>query len=610
MPIHPDTKLNLVWTTEDAMDLLRWLGERREGTSISFDTETTGLDPAVDHVRLVQFGDKMTGWAIPFEGNRSFRALVSEIFERWNGDLDAHNTNYDHAMLAAEEIILPTHRMHDTRLMAACLEPEYSNALKSQAARHVDRKAAGASKQLDEVMVKNGWNWATIPIVNDPEHPAYIYPIYGALDTVLTAHLKDVHYPTIQAQCPDAYDLELATAWITRKMQARGVKLDREYTRQKYNAFVDYVEHSAKWIEETWGCKPGTTAKVVAELQSQGAMFVKMTPGGVFSLDRDVLIELAPDYPLAAAILKRRRTEKAAGSFLLPFLEFSARDGRLHPSINSVGGRNKTGGESGGDMGVKTSRMSMADPNLQGMPRVGEGNPAADVVRNCLVSDDDETFVMVDYAQVELRLLAHYSRDKGLQGAFDHDVDAFTALARQIYRDNTIERKDRRRSLTKNATYATGYGAGVNKFSATAGIHPMEGKAFMDQFHATYPGLRMIMSELTRAARTDGYVLSPLTNRRIKAESGLEYKLLNHLIQTTAAEIIKLALVRADAGGLSDYLQLIIHDELVASVPNDMVPEAVEIMVNSMQMLDTFAVPLTVDASTGKRFGEKEPWQA
>ncbi len=590
------------------MALLRWLGERHDQDSITFDTETSGLDPAVDRVRLVQFGDKMTGWAIPFEGPRSFGGLVLDVLDRWDGDLDAHNTNYDVAMLKAEGIELPTHRLHDTRLMAAVLEPEYSNALKSQASRHVDRKAAGASGQLAEVMAKHGWTWGTIPIVNDPEHPAYIYHVYGALDCVLTAHLKEVHWPVIQAQCPKAYDLELATAWITRKMQDRGVECDREYTQTKYDAFVKYVEDSAKWIEEKWGCKPGTTSAVTKVLLEQGAELTKMTPGGAYSLDRDVLKELVDEYPLAAAIIKRRQTEKAAGSFLKPFLEFSARDGRLHPSINSVGGRGKSTGESGGDMGVKTSRMSMADPNLQGLPRVGEGNAAADVVRNCIVAGEGRTFVMVDYSQVELRLLAHVSRDAGLQGAFDHEVDAFTVLARQIYSDPDLGRKDRRRAITKNAIYATGYGAGVAKFSATAKISTAEGKAFMDKFHATYPGLHKVMRELTYAARNDGYVLSPLTNRRIKAEAGFEYKLLNHWIQGTAAEVTKTALVQADAAGLSEYLELVIHDELVVSCPDEIVPDAVKILTESMQMLDTFSVPLTVDASTGKRFGEKKSW--
>lgn len=602
MPISPDTELHLVDNHDEAEQMLRWLSETKT-SHLVVDAETTGLDPATDRIRTIQLGDNRHGWVMPVEGARSWGGLAALAMDRWEKNYLMHNAVFDFAMLSAWGYQIPRRRIDDTKIMAAILEPLMSMALKSQASRHVDRQAAGAQRALDEAMAKYKWNWATIPILRSG--PARAYWAYGALDCVLTAHLYDYHAPTIAAQCPDAYDLELATAFVCERMERRGAACDRSFTQGKYDGFVRYVRESAEYAQAEWGVNPGSTTAVCAVLKADGVQLTKKTPGGAFSLDREVLEETAPLHPLAALVLKRRRAEKVAGSFLAPFLELSARDGRLHPHINSVGGRGKSGAESGGLNAVRTLRMSMDSPNLQGLPRVGDGNPAADVVRNCIVSDPDETLLTCDYDQVELRLLAHFAEDPVLCAAFGQEVDAFTALARQIYKDPDLVRKDPRRNTTKNAIYATGYGAGVGKFSITAKISQEDGQAFMNDFHRTVPGLRRVMSKLSEVARTTGYVLSPITGKRIHAEDGLEYKLLNALIQNTAAEVLKTAILAADNAGLGDYLLLPVHDELILSVPDHEIRDATKLLIDAMEDHTTFSVPLTAGASTGKRWGEK-----
>lgn len=611
MPIHPDTQLRLVQTTEDAAALLRWLGERRDGP-LAFDTETTGLDPLVDRVRLIQFGDKMTGWAIPFEGPRSWGGLAAEVFERWDGDWVAHNTTYDHAMLevaAGFDLSKIKHRMHDTRLMAAVLEPEYSNALKSQAARHVDKKAAGASRQLDTVMSTHKWSWGTVPITGDRAHPAYIYHVYGALDCVLTAHLFDVLHPRVQAEAPKAYDLELAYSWLCRQMEIRGVRCDREFTQSKHDQFTKYVDGSAAYVLDRWGCSPWETAKIIAVMQADGIEFGKHTAGGALSLDRSVLEPLAAAHPLAEMVLKRRRTEKVASSFLQPFLRLSERDGYLHPNINSVGGRNKSTGESGGDYGVRTGRSSMSDPNLQALPRIGDGNPVADVVRDCIVADEGTMFVKSDLDQIEVRLLAAYTNSEQMQAAL-HEADVgggdfFTNIARQMYHDPTITKKHPIRSRVKSSIYATSYGSGIPKFAMTAGLSITEAQEVVSRLHSTFPDLKRFMKVLETQCKTQGYVESPITGRRHRPDEGFAYKALNYYVQGTAAEIFKMQGLELDAAGVGEYLRLPCHDEWTVQCPESEVQEVARIIHSVMNNSTLLPVPITAGVMVGQRWGEK-----
>lgn len=593
--------------------MLRWLGTVSDGY-LAIDSETTGLDFKSDRVRLVQIGSHTEAWAIPLDTAISWGGLVQQVLTQWDGKYIAHNSVYDWAMMAVSGFHIPWSRIHDTRLMAAVLEPDQSNALKRQAARHVDRKAAGAQSQLSEVMAKHGWTWGTIPIVADHAHPASIYWVYGALDTILTRHLFDVHYPVVQAQCPAAYDLELAVSKVCHDMSDRGVLCDRAFTQGKYDAFTSYVQQSYDYCLAEYGFAPTATREVVEYLRAAGLHphpepWPKYTPGGAYSLDREVLEPLADRHPLAALILKRRRAEKVASSFLSGFLKYSESDGRLRPRINSVGGSGKSQAESGGDYGVRTGRMSLDSPNLSALPRVGDGNPVADVVRNCIVADDGHSFILSDLDQIEVRLLAHFTSEQGMKDALAvadaGGADFFTSLARQLYSDPSIERKSPLRSVTKSATYATSYGAGVNKFAATSHLSTSDASAFMNRFHATYPGLRRHMRVLEEQIRQQGFVASPLTGRRHRPDEGYSYKALNYLIQGTASEIFKMQILELDATDAGQYLVLPVHDELTLCVPDEELADMAKIVHSVMNNDQLLSVPITAGVATAKRWGTK-----
>lgn len=155
--------VNLVKTADEAAEFMRWLGERRAG-ELSVDTETTGLDPYADGaaLRLVQFGDEMAGWAIPFE---DWRGLTKQALNAYDGPIIFHNIAFESRWLGVHaEWNIPWERSHDTMIAAHLIDPTASVGLKPLSTRYIDKRAAAGQRLLDEAMTVNKWTWATVPI--------------------------------------------------------------------------------------------------------------------------------------------------------------------------------------------------------------------------------------------------------------------------------------------------------------------------------------------------------------------------------------------------------------------------------------------------------------
>lgn len=607
-----DVELHLVESVDEALALKRWLGERREVEAISVDIETTGLSVERDRVRMIQFGDLRHGWAIPRD---DWLGVAREVVRDYRGRFIGHNVvQFDAPILSRDcGIDLPPERTDCTRMMSHVLEPHLSTALKSQASRHVDTVAAGAQRTLDEAIgAGGGWTWETIPVT----HPAYW--TYAALDTVLTAHLERHHRPLIDLDAPRAYELELAVSWPLARMRRYGARVDVDYSRQRMASFDRFVEEAAHWVKTTYGVSPGSNQSVIGILEREGLTFDKLTTNGAKSLDAEVLRGV--DHPLARTILQRRRLQKLSSTYLRHFIKDVDADALLHPSINVVGAR--------------TSRMSMAEPNLQNLPRRSESNPAADAIRDAIVSRyviealgsaalrDPVTYdplehgalLMCDFDQIEMRLLAHMADDSGLIDAFHSDGDFFVNLARRIFSDPTLEKRDPRRQLTKNTGYAKIYGAGVAKMALTAGVPEPVMASVNAEFDKLFPGARNFQRRIDAlaweraAAEGVAYVRSPLTRRRHVADRGKVYALVNYLIQGTAAEVLKMKILDADAAGLGDWLVVPVHDELVMDVPAEHVREAANTLLRVMTDATGFRVPITASVSYGASWGTKREW--
>jgi DNA polymerase-1 len=595
----PDSlQLHLVDNFDAACDLMRWMGSRDLEGVMGIDTETTGLEHDAK-IRLFQVGGHEHGWAIPFE---DWRGLCKQITNNWS-DTDGntfvfHNAPFDQPKLAAAGVIVPIHLIHDTMTMSHVLEPNVSKALKNQCSRWIDENAAAGMTTLDKAIKHGGWGWDTVPVNFEP------YWTYGALDPVLTVHLYDHHAPLIKSLgVAKSYELELSTQWVTLAMMRYGAHVDVDYTAEKYNQFLEYIANADAWVKTNYQCRAGSNDAIIEILQSEGYDFSKQTPGGKLALDSDVLQGI--DHPLAKTVLQRRRLQKLTSTYLKHFLNEHDSNHLIHPNINP--------------MGTRTGRMTITDPGFQTLPRKSEKNKAAEVVRNCITARPGHTMLMCDFDQIEMRLLAHISRDPGLVAAFNNahasGGDFFVDLARQIFDDSSIVKGDPRRQITKNAGYSEIYGAGVAKFAETAGIPTEQASVIKARWNQLYSGTKRFTKQVEsfawNAQRETGvpYFPSPVTGRHHVADTNKIYALINYLIQGSAAEIFKSKLLELDAAGLGPYMMMPVHDEIVLDIPNEHLDAAVQTIHSVMNDLTTYLVPITASMSYGQRWGAKEEWK-
>ena len=576
-------QLHRIDCIDDAMAFKRWLGERRP--VLACDTETEGLKPWRDKVRLVQFGDGMTGWTIRWD---RWGGIADEVFNTYDGPYVFHNAKYDLQELSFWcDTTIPWGEVHDTAIMARLVNASGPRALKDLATIYIDNKAAVGEVMLEKAMSDNKWTWATIP------YEVPIYSIYAAIDTVLTARLFDIMYPQVMQVCPLAYDLERSFAGEVQGMEMRGSRIDAAYTQEAWQSFDQYVRSIEEWCMAAYGIKPGSNQKVIERLASEGVTFVKRTPGGALALDGEVLEGI--EHPLAQSVLTRRRVQKLSSTYLSNFLKMSDADDIIRPTMDT--------------MGATTGRMSME--LLQTLPRRSENNPLAVTVRNCIVPREGRILMMCDFAQIEMRVLAHLANDPDLIAAFGQG-DFFNNAAREIFNDMSISKGDERRQHTKNAFYAKSYGAGVPKFSATAGIPIEQGEAFMNALDARFPGIRRLQGQVHAVAQRrleiEGrpYVMSPMTRRHfyLKDDDKI-YALVNYMIQGTAAEILKMKTVELAHAGIGEYLTLLVHDEVIADVPLEVARDVADTMNRVMNDATLLSVPIEAEVELAHRWGEK-----
>lgn len=431
MPLPDDLQVNLVNTIDEAFAMKRWLGERREGSVIGLDTETSGLDPYAPDakLRLVQIGDGKNGWAVPWE---QWGGAAMECLNAWDGSIALHNSSFDARWLQIHAgWDVPWHRLHDTMIMAQIDRPGKPAGLKPLSRQLIDPRATVGDEMLKEAMAKEGWTWANIPV----DYEAYW--AYGALDPVLTVHLYN-HFRT-DKKYPRVYDLEMATRRVMSKMEDNGSRVDLRYCEVQRQRLEEYVDRSKAWAQENWGVSITSSAQLIKFFTKIGAEITRFTKSDAPSVDKEQLKLFANgDHELAAQaakfIIKVRKADKLAGTYFSNFID-KHDEGILHPSIRTLGAR--------------TGRMSIQNPALQTLPK-GEA-----LVRDAFIPrNPDEVIISSDYSQIEMRLMAHFSKDEALCQAF-READAtggdfFVNLGRDIYADPNFSKEDKRRGLVKN----------------------------------------------------------------------------------------------------------------------------------------------------------------
>jgi len=596
-------KLELVDSVEKAQEFLRWLGERRPHNAVAVDIETgempgknkkDAFSPWHGRLRLVQVGDGQTGWSIPWE---RWSGVFYQGMNQFEGSIICHNIAFEAKWFAvATDWALPWGRSHDTMIMSRIINPLITAKLKDLSSMYINRQAAVMQEQLDIGMVKNGWTWGTVPIEYEP------YWAYGALDTVLTARLFEMFYE----QCgPNGvyykpYELEMATRKIATRMEVNGARIDLDYAERKYDELIDYTERTKLWFYHKYNASMTSNQQLIRTFESLGAEIETLTPSGQKSASKDEIDRLYAEgnedvRNLAEIVLKQRKADKLASTYFLNFTEKNV-DGILHPQINTLAAR--------------TSRMSITEPALQTLPK------GDDVVRRAFIpKDDDHVIITSDLDQVEFRMFATLSQDQNLIDLFlradAEGSDPFTEIGRQVYRDPSMQKSDKRRGLIKGVVYGRLYGAGVSKQAITAGVPKEQMQAVSDSFDENYPGMSIFQRQVNDVGQRrfqregQGYV-NTWTGRRIPCDEDRTYTLVNYLIQGGAAEIFKSNLIKLDQANLTDYLIVPVHDEIVLQAPRKEAEEIKQTVVECMTTTEGWQVPLTADADGPlENWGEK-----
>ncbi|PYY86292.1 DNA polymerase I [Pseudomonas sp. TKO26] len=333
-----------------------------------------------------------------------------------------------------------------------------------------------------------------------------------------------------------------------------------------------------------------------------GLPVLKKTAKGQPSTAEEVLAKLAEDdYPLPRVLMQYRSMSKLKSTYTdrLPE-QINPRTGRIHTSYHQAV--------------ASTGRLSSSDPNLQNIPvRTAEGRR----IRQAFIAPPGYKLLAADYSQIELRIMAHLSRDEGLLNAFRNNLDVHTATAAEVFKVELKDVTSDQRRSAKAINFGLIYGMGAQKLGKDIGVDTKQAKAYIDTYFARYPGVRQYMDRTRAQAADQGYVetifgrrlyLPEINSNKPQERAGAERTAINAPMQGTAADIIKKAMVAVDnwleSSQLDARVILQVHDELVLEVREDLVDQVRDEIRGYMSSAATLDVPLLVEVGVGNNWDE------
>ena len=590
----PDLKIDVVDGPDKVHQFWEWLTSHHE--SIGADTETTGTDPYVPgfKIRLFQFGDTTSGWAIPYQG---WQLLVHGALD-WLRDHGVrvvwHNLAFDAKALSVSGYQLDMSLQDDTYIWAGLLGfAEDSRALKTIAAREFGDWTRFGQALLHKSMANAGWGWDTVPLTHKP------YVAYGAIDPIITM----MYYERLGERGREKFrwhhSLEIAAVELTNRMAQNGLAVDTAYCAHHIEEFG---KREQVLLDELRGYgveSPNQNAVVAKVLTDAGVVpdVVKLTSTGQLSVDKEFLSTI--DHPVARAVLASRslhRTKSYLEAMITAAHGVIGTRELIHPEIRA--------------MEARTGRSSISSPALQQLPSVDDSNPDSLIVRGAVrARAADEVLVGADFGQIELRMFASMSRDQALMDVLngldeakrngDKGADFFVHLGRDLYDDPDFKKSDPRRTPLKSTIYATLFGAGETTIAQTAKVPVATISGILKALASRYVAFQDLgHSWLTNQPNGAAFVTTP-TGREFRVHTFSERrKLPNYRIQGHSAEILKMAMVNIAEAGYEENLMLPVHDELIMSVPRSQAKQATTDLVEAMNaVVDAAKYGVAVQAS-------------
>ena len=587
-------KYHLIETEEDAEQLSELLVTKQ---IVSFDTETTSVCAIDAELVGLSFAcEEKEAWyvAVPAEREQAekYVNIFKKVYESPEIIKVGQNVKYDIQVLKnyGIEVKAP---LWDTMIAHYLINPGRENNMDSMAESLLHYQTI----HIEQLIGPKGPAQKSMRNLS----PAEVYQ-YAAEDADITLRLKNVLEPKLKEVGAEElfHDIEMPLVPVLADMERNGVRLDTKALDDVRTTFTQRMTELEQEIYQL----AGESFNIASPRQVGEILFGKLkivekakkTKTGQYQTSEEVLQSLSSKHPIVEKILAHRGLKKLIGTYVdaLPRL-INPNTGHIHTSFNQCV--------------TTTGRLSSSDPNLQNIPVNSEDGKE---IRKTIIPDEGEIFFSADYSQIELRVMASMSGDENMIEAFTSNADIHAATSAKIFHKPISEVTKEERSKAKRANFGIIYGISVFGLAQNMGIDRSEAKALIDGYFATFPGIHTFMEESKKTAAEKGYAetlyhrrryLPDITSRNGTVRAIAERNAINAPIQGTAADIIKIAMVRIyqrfKAEGLKSKMILQVHDELNFSVVPEEKFHVKQLVLEEMQNAAALKVPLIADCGFG-----------
>ena len=578
--------------------ILKLIEELTKHVEISFDTETTHIDANCADLVGLSFAVKPgEGWYVPCPESKeetlaileNFKSLFNDVTKTWIGQ----NLKYDLLMLKWYGYTLKGN-IFDTMLAHYVTDPEGKRNMDLLSAKYLGY----APVSITTLIGKKGKGQGTMRDVD-----IEVAKEYAVEDADITLQLKNTFLPSLKTKEVEKvfYEVENPLVKVLTDMEFEGIKVDMDFLI----SYSKELDIEAKIAEEKVYELAGLRFNLASPKQLGEVLFDKMkldpkakkTKTGQYATGEDVLAKLANNNPICDLILSFRELTKLRSTYVDAFpLLMNKRTGRVHTNYAQAV--------------AVTGRLSSTNPNLQNIPiRTEKGR---EIRKAFIPRDAKHVLVSADYSQIELRVVAAISGDVNMCEAFRTGKDIHTATAAKVFgvAENDVTKEMRYKA--KSVNFGIIYGQGAFGLSENLGIPRAEAKEIIDNYKKEFPGIQKYMDDTINFCKENGYVetlmgrkrwLKDINSANFTVRGFAERNAINSPIQGTAADMIKLAMIKISAalkeGDFKSKMLLQVHDELVFDVLKEELEEIKPIILNSMRAALILPNEIPADAELG-----------
>ncbi len=569
---------------------------------LSIDTETTSTDAIEAELVGLSFAVKeKEAFYVPIPAEREEAQRIVNIFKPLYENPKiikvGQNLKYDLKVLRRYGVRLAG-EMFDTMIAHYLIQPELRHNMDYMAETYLNYQTI----HIDQLIGPKGKGQKSMRSLP----PSAVYE-YAAEDADITLQLKNKLEPELTRLGADRLfrEIEMPLMPVLAEMELEGVRIDTDALTETSNILTARM----KEIEQRIYDLAGETFNIASPRQVGDILFSKMkivekpkkTKTGQFVTSEEVLQTLKGRHQIVADILEHRGLKKLLGTYIdaLPKL-INPRTGHIHTSFNQTV--------------TATGRLSSSDPNLQNIPVRGEDGKE---IRKAFIPEPDCLFFSADYSQIELRVMAHLSGDENMVEAFREGHDIHAATAAKIYKETLDSITRDQRTKAKRANFGIIYGITVFGLAERLDISRDEARRLIDGYFESFPAVHQYMEQAKETARSHGYVetlfgrrryLPDINSRNATVRGFAERNAINAPIQGTAADIIKVAMIRIARRfreeNIKSKMILQVHDELNFSVLPEEKERVERIVMEEMEGAFPMQVPLTADCGWGANWLE------